>query len=84
MNKKEYISKLMEVTGYDENKCTIINSVLEDHFIIGKRNREKIINDFMEKLDVDSKTADDIYNKSIGVLSSGIKNKLKHPFKSRD
>lgn len=43
MNKKEVIKKLGEVTNLSEEKCIIINDILEEHFIIGKNNKEKII-----------------------------------------
>ena len=41
MNKSEFIKQLSEKLGYDEGKCTIINDVLENHFIVGKNNTEK-------------------------------------------
>ena len=84
MKKEVYIEKLMKETGYDNNKCTIINSILEDHFIVGKRNKEKIINDFKEKLDLNDEEAEGIYNKAVKILGTGLKNKIKHPFKSQD
>lgn len=55
MNKEKFIKELEKVTGLDNNKCVIINSILEDHFIIGKNNKEKIINDVMLKLQMTSK-----------------------------
>ena len=51
MNKKEVIKKLGEVTNLSEEKCVIINDILEEHFIIGKNNKEKIISDISEKLE---------------------------------
>ena len=50
MNKKEVIKKLGEVTNLSEEKCIIINDILEEHFIIGKNNKEKIISDISENL----------------------------------
>ena len=41
MNKKEFIKKLEELTGLDSNECIIINSILEDNFIIGKITKKK-------------------------------------------
>ncbi len=84
MKKEVYIEKLEKVTGYDNNKCIIINSILEDHFIVGKRNKEKIINDFKEKLDINDLEAEEIYNKAVKILGNGLKDKIKHPFKSQD
>ena len=84
MKKKEYIEKLVEETGYDEGKCIIINSILEDHFIVGKKNKEKIQNDFKDKLNINDKEAEELYNKAVKILGNGLKEKIKHPFKSKD
>ena len=48
MNKTGFIKELSEKLGYDEEKCTLINSVIEDYFIIGKSNKEKVLSDFKE------------------------------------
>lgn len=61
-----------------------INSIIEDTFFIGKKNKEKMIADFKEKLNVDEEEANKIYETAIEIISKGIKDKLKHPFKSQD
>ena len=43
MNKEKFIEELSNKTGYSKENCTIINSVLEDNFLIGKKNKDKII-----------------------------------------
>lgn len=83
MNKKEFIDKLNKETGYDIDKCSIINEVMESHFIIGKNNKEKIINDFNNRLDINREEASELYNKCVDILGSQLKNKIKHPFKSK-
>lgn len=40
MNKKGFILKLKEKLNYDEEKCIKINEILEDTFLIGKKNKE--------------------------------------------
>lgn len=84
MNKEKFIKKLVEETGYDKEKCTAINSVLESHFIIGKKGKEKIINDFVDILGIDNITAEGLYEKCISILGSAGKEKLRHPFRSND
>ena len=84
MNKTGFIKKLQKELNYNEEKCIIINSVLEDHFIIGKNNKEKIINDLIEKLTITEEEAENIYETSSKIISSAIKNKIVHPFKSQD
>ncbi len=83
MNRKTYIDKLIKTTGYDREKCIIINDILESHFIVGKHNKEKIINDFKKQLEIDDKSADILYNKSVNILGTELKNKIRHPFKSK-
>lgn len=80
MNKKEVIKKLGEVTNLSEEKCIIINDILEEHFIIGKNNKEKIISDISEKLKTTREESENIYESAMSIIGSGIKDKLKHPF----
>lgn len=84
MNKEKFIKELENVTGLDNGKCTIINSILEDNFIVGKKNKEKIVADVMEKLEMTREEAEKIYESAMSILSSGIKDKLKHPFGSHE
>ncbi len=81
MNKAGFIKKLEEKLGYDEGKCTIISSVIDDHFIIGVNNKEKIKADLMEKLGIDEEEADKIYNLVSETIAGGLKDKILHPFK---
>ena len=80
MNKKEVIKKLGEVTNLSEEKCIIINDILEEHFIIGKNNKEKIISNISEKLETTREESENIYELAMSIIGSGIKDKLKHPF----
>lgn len=84
MNKNEFIKKLEELTVLDNNECIIINSILEDNFIIGKNNKEKIINNIMTKLSKTYEESEKIYELAMSIIGTGIKDKLKHRFKSQD
>lgn len=84
MNKNKFIQELSKKTLYDIETCTLINNKLEDTILIGKRTKEKLIEEFKNLLNVNDEEANKIYEISMGILSSGLKNKLKHPFKSRD
>lgn len=84
MNKGKFIEQLMEKTNYPQDKCIIINSILENHFIFGKNNKEKYINDFINELDLDEQDAENLYEICMNIIENNIKNKLKHPFKSND
>lgn len=81
MNKSGFIKELSNKLGYDEEKCTLINSVIEDTFIIGKNNKEKILADLVEKVGVSEEEADKIYNTAMEILVKSVKDKIAHPFK---
>lgn len=82
MNKTKFIQTLKEKLDIDDAKANIINSIIESNNIFGKKNKEKIINDFMEQLKIGNEKANEIYETAITIISTAIKNKLKHPFKS--
>lgn len=83
MNKSEFKKALKEKLNLEEDKITIINDILEDHFFIGKKNKNKIITDLINKLNIDESKANDIYNATMQVIGNGIKDTLKHPFRSK-
>lgn len=84
MNKEKFIKELENITGLDNSKCTVINNILERHFIIGKKNKEIIISDIIEQLAVKDEEAEQIYESAMSILGSGIKDKLKYPFGSQE
>ena len=84
MNKTEFIQELQEKLNYNEEKCIIINDILENNFLIGKKNKEIMINEFITKLDVSYEEANKIYETAMNILSKEIKNKIMHPFRSTD
>ena len=84
MNKSGFIKELVNKTGFKEEKCILINDCLEEDFIIGKKNKEKTINLLMERLKISKEEADKIYNISSKIITTEIKNKIKHPFRSKD
>lgn len=84
MNKTGFIKELSKQTGYDEEKCILINSIIENHFIIGRKNKEKIIKELQIKAKLNEDDSENIYDISMKIITSEIKNKIKHPFKSQD
>ena len=84
MNKKQFIQELEKVTGLDNSKCIIINDIIEKHFIMGKKNKKKMVADIIDKLKMTKDQAEEIYESSMSIIGGGIKEKLKHPFKSQD
>lgn len=84
MNKREFIKELSNQTGYDEPKCILINNIIENYFIFGKRNKEKIIQELQVKANLKEDDAENVYDIFIKIITTEIKNKWKHPFKSQD
>lgn len=84
MNKREFIKELSSQTGYNEQKCILIDNVIENYFIFGKKNREKIIKDLQIKASLNEDDAENAYDIAIKIITGEIKNKLKHPFKSQN
>ena len=72
MNKEEYIKVLMVKTNRSEEECILLNEKIEKHFIIGKNNKEKIIEDIIQELHLEYKEADDLYNICIENIIKGI------------
>ncbi len=80
MNKRKFIKKLQNETSFSEEKCTLINDVLEKYFLIGKNNKNKVISELCEKLSIEESDAEKIYNISSKIILKEVKNKIIHPF----
>ena len=83
MNKREFIKELAKELNYSEDKCIIINDVLESNFFISKKSKSKIIEELILKLNVSDDEALRIYDISVSIVRREIKDKLKHPFRSK-
>ena len=83
MNKKDVLEKLKSELSLDEETIKKIESVFEKNFLVGKNNKEKILDDLMKKVNIDRKTADKIYNKFMDVIGNGIKDKIIGIFKKK-
>ena len=84
MNKKEFINELSNRTSLSTEECAKINDILESNMIIGKKNKDKIIDNIKEKLGYTDEKSNEIYETAMDIFGEEIKNKLKHPFKSQD
>ncbi len=84
MNKSKFIKELSEQTGYNEEKCILVNNIIENYFIFGKKNKERIIKDLQVKATLSEDDAENVYDISMKIITVEMKDKLKHPFKSKD
>lgn len=80
MNKKEFVNELSTKLGFDVEKCEKINDILEDTFIIGNKNKEKIIEKFKTQFNMNDEDADKLYNDVMQVVGTGLKDKFTNPF----
>ena len=69
---------------YDEEKCILINNVIENYFIFGRKNKDKIIKDLQIKASLNEDDSENVYDISMKIITGEIKNKLKHPFKNQN
>lgn len=84
MNKIGFIKELSKQTGYNEERCNLINNIIENYFIFGRKNKDRIIQDLQIKASLSEDDAENIYDIAMKIITGEIKNKLKHPFKSQD
>lgn len=84
MNKSHFINELSKKTNYSIEDCTRINSILEDNFIISRKSKDKIVSSLMSEFNISEEEANTIYNISVEIITTSIKNKIKHPFKDQD
>lgn len=81
MNKKELITTLSQELNYEENKCKIICDILENINFFNKKNKEKIIEELINKLNINNIEANKIYNISLTIIKKEIKMRIINPFK---
>lgn len=84
MNKNAMIKELSKQTGYNQEKCILINNRIENYFIFRKKNKDKIIQDLQVNVNLSEDDAENVYDIVIKIITEEIKNKVKHPFKSKD
>lgn len=84
MNKSRFIQELKDRTNLPEEKCILVNNIIEDSFLIGQKNKEKIVNDMIQKLNITNVEAENIYEMAMNIILEEMKYKIKHPFKSKD
>ncbi len=84
LNKNEFVNELSKQLSYSKEKCIMINDILENNFFISKKNKDKIIEEFIQELDINKEEAMSIYEIAVKIIKEEVKNKLKHPFKSKD
>ncbi len=81
-NKRALLVDLKERLNCSEEECIIINNIVEDTSLFGKKNRAKMIDGFMDQLNVSEERAIEIYDTFMDIFKYRVKFKIFHPFKS--
>ena len=84
MNKRVFVEQVSKELNIDLAKSREIVDCLDDNFLIGKSNKEKTIELFQERLNITKEEAENYYNVTHKLIAKNLKNKLIHPFKSKD
>lgn len=84
MNKTEFIAELSALTNCTIEEATVVNEILEAHFILSKKAKAPVIADISARLGFDEARAEAIYEQSMAIIKSEKKDKMKHPFRSQD
>lgn len=84
MNRMEFIKSLSCKTGLPLEDTKLVNKILEDNFFLSSRNKDKIISEIGIRLSLNMEEATNVYESAKNILNEEIKNKLKHPFKSKN
>ena len=71
------LAKLVSETGLTQEQGITANSIFESTFLAGNKNKEFIVQQLMERLGVDESQANLIYEVGVGILATGILDKLK-------
>lgn len=81
-NKHALLVDLKERLNCTEEECVIINNIIEETSLFGKKNKQIMIESFMNQLDVSLQRANEIYDIFMDIFKSRVKWKIRHPFKS--
>ena len=84
MNNKEFLKELQNKTSLTDEEIIKMKDIFEEDSIFGKRNKEKTVNAIMESLNIDYDRANEIYDITCSIVTHNIKEKIKHPFKSKN
>ena len=80
MNNKQVMKKVQDELKLDDKSLLIFSNIVNDIPVVGKSNKEKIIQEFIEQLKVDEIIAEHYYEVFSEIITTAIKDKLKHPF----
>lgn len=84
MNKKELSEALSKKIDLNKKECLIVFEIMEKYPLIGEKARLMTIDNLISKLDIDKDKAITVYDAARELIKQGIKDSLRHPFRSKD
>lgn len=84
MNKSEFIKALVARTNLSLENAELVNEILENNFFISQKSKDKIVKEIVTELNVSLLDATSIYEVAKEIINEELKEKLKHPFRSKD
>lgn len=80
MNNADFISELSKRANISEEDSVRIIEIIEENFLVGNKNKDKITELLITELNFDNQKADEIYDVLGDILAGGIKEKIKNLF----
>lgn len=62
MNKEDFVNNLLGITHKSIDEGNIIYDILNKNGIVGRKNKEKIKEDFIKELNISESEANKLYN----------------------
>ncbi len=81
MNEADFIQEIMNQANLSEDQGNIVNEIFQSTFLSGNKDENIIVDLISQKLGVDKQQAQQIYTIAVGLLATGVLNKIKGLFK---
>ena len=81
MNRTGFMNEIEKKTNLNKEQLSILDNILEENSIFGRKNKDKTVEAIMNGLNVDKQKANELYNTISSIAVENIKEKIKHPFK---
>ena len=84
MNNRAFVEAFSKQSGYNLEESKKISKLCDKFFIVGKNNKEKLIQELINEMQLTEEEANRIYEIRSSIISQGIKDKIRHPFHGQE
>lgn len=81
MNTEDFVKELIGQTGLTQEQGIAAGDVFQSTFLAGNKDENLIISQLSQRLGIDESQAKMVYDVAIGLLTSGVLDKVKNIFK---